>query len=88
MPRAGRERGAGGPTLSRADEYALKKELASTERKLDTLGKKADAIRAEMRETDPSDYVALSDVQARLGDIEQQISDLEDEWMELSERLA
>ena len=73
--------------LSRAEEYGLKKELASTERKLDTLGKKADAIRAEMAETDPADYVALLDVQARLKDAEQQISDLEDRWMELSTRL-
>ena len=75
------------PTLSRADEYRLKKELASTERKVDTLRKKAEATRAEMAETDPSDYVALLDVQARLRDIEQQISDLEDVWVELSDRL-
>ncbi len=74
--------------LSRAEEYSLKKELASTERKLDTLGKKADAIRAEMKETDPSDYVALLDVQARLRAAEQQISELEDTWMELSDRLS
>ena len=68
--RRGRSSGASDeghePVLSRAEEYRLKKELASTERKLDTLGKKADAIRAEMKEADPSDYVALLDVQARL----------------------
>jgi ABC transport system ATP-binding/permease protein len=75
------------PTLSRAEEYSLKKELASTERKLETLCKRADAIRAEMKETDPSDYVALLDDQARLREVEQQISDLEDKWMELSSRL-
>ena len=69
------------PVLSRAEEYSLKKELASTERKLDTLGKKADAIRVEMKEADPSDYVALLDGQARLRRVEQQISDLEDEWV-------
>ena len=76
------------PVLSRAEEYRLKKELASTERKLDTLGRKADAIRVEMREADPSDYVALLDVQERLQSVEQQISDLEDEWVGLSERLS
>jgi ATP-binding cassette subfamily F protein uup len=74
--------------LSRAEEYGLKKELASTERKLDTLGKKADAIRAEMKDTEPSDYVALLDVQARLRSMEQQISELEDAWMVLSDRLT
>ena len=76
------------PVLSRAEEYSLKKELASMERKLDTLGRKADAIRAEMRGTDPSDYIALGDVQRRLQDVEQQISDLEDEWVGLSEKLS
>jgi ABC-type multidrug transport system ATPase subunit len=75
------------PTLSRAEEYSLKKELASTERKLATLCKKADAVRADMKETDPSDYVGLLDDQARLREVEQQISDLEDKWMELSTRL-
>jgi ABC-type multidrug transport system ATPase subunit len=74
------------PSLSRAEEYSRKKELASVERRLATLGGKADAIHAEMKETDPSDYVALLDDQARLREIEQQISELEDRWLELSER--
>ncbi len=76
------------PVLARADEYRMKKELASTERKLDTLGRKADAIRVELAEGDPSDYVALLDGQERLKAVEQQISDLEDEWMGLSEKLS
>jgi len=76
------------PALSNAEQRSLKKELASTERKLDTLGRKADAIRVEMRETDPSDYVALGDVHARIHDAEREISDLEDEWVRLSERLS
>ncbi|NTU72486.1 MAG: ABC-F family ATP-binding cassette domain-containing protein [Coriobacteriia bacterium] len=76
------------PALTRAEEYALKKELASTERKLETLCGKADAIRTEMTETDPSDYQALLDVQARLRDMEAQVRALEDAWMELSDRLA
>ena len=75
-------------TLSRAEEYAMKKELASTERKLETLAAKADALRAEAAKTDHSDYLALLDVQKRREDIEEQISDLEDTWMELSEKLA
>ncbi len=76
------------PALSRSEEYSLKKELASTERKLETLCGKAEAIRAEAKETDPSDYVALLDVQARLASMEQQISELEDTWVELSSRLS
>ena len=76
------------PVSSRAEERGLKKELASTERKLETLGAKADAIRTEMEDADPSDYVALLDGQARLHDVEQQISELEDTWVELSTRLS
>ncbi len=86
-------RAAGGsgqpePVLSAAEGYGLKKELASTERKLDTLGRKAEAIRAEMKDTDPSDYAALLDVQARLTSAELQIADLENRWVELSEKLS
>ena len=75
------------PVLTRAEEYGLKKELASTERKLDTLGKKADAVRAELKEADPSDYVALGDIQGRLHSVEREIAELEDKWLELSTRL-
>jgi len=79
---------ASAPVLSGADEYRLKKELASTERKLESLGAKADAVRAEMAAADPSDYVALMDAQERLRDLEQLMSDLEDAWMDLSDRLS
>jgi ABC-type sulfate/molybdate transport systems ATPase subunit len=76
------------PALSRAEEYSLKKELASTERKLETACRKADVVRSEAQETDPSDYEALLDVQARLSSAEMQVAELEDRWVELSEKLA
>ncbi len=76
------------PILSPTEERSLKKELASAERKLNTLGGKLDAVRLEMEAADPSDYVALGDVQSRLLGLQQEISDLEDEWVRLSERLA
>lgn len=76
------------PLMSRAEEYRVKKELASTERKLDTLGKKADTIRVEMKQADHSDYLALLEVQERLRSIESDICDLEDKWVGLSERLS
>jgi ATP-binding cassette subfamily F protein uup len=85
---SGGSAGAESPTLSWAEGRSLKKELASTERKLAALGKKADAIRVELKEADPSDYIALGDVQGRLQGVERQIADLEDEWMRLSERLS
>jgi hypothetical protein len=41
-----------------------------------------------MEATDPSDYVALVDVQERLRNVEQQISDTEDDWVALAEKLG
>jgi ATPase subunit of ABC transporter with duplicated ATPase domains len=76
------------PALSNIEERAVKKELASTERKLDTLGKRADALRAELRATNPSDYLALGDVQARLHEVEREVSEAEDVWVGLSEKLG
>ena len=75
------------PRKSGINEHSLKKEISSTERKLNTLCGKADKIRNELKNTNPTDYVALGDVQARLHDMERQISDMEDEWVRLSEKL-
>ncbi|MGB4593434.1 MAG: ABC-F family ATP-binding cassette domain-containing protein [Coriobacteriia bacterium] len=85
-----RARSGGHPAqvLSSADERAFKKELAATERKLDTLGITLATIRAGMEQADPSDYVALGDFQGRIDDISRQISDLEDQWVRLSELLG
>ena len=74
--------------MSQAEERSAKKELASTERKLDTLCKKADAIRTEMEHANPSDHTALVEIQARLEATGEQISDLEERWMELSSQLG
>jgi ATPase subunit of ABC transporter with duplicated ATPase domains len=73
---------------ARPDEYRLKKELASVERKLNTATKKADAIRDELHTVNPSDYIALGEVQARIHSAEQLVRELEDEWLALSEKLA
>lgn len=74
--------------MSQAEERALKKELASTERKLETLCAKAEAIRAEMHDADPSDHVALVAIQERVATAEGEIAELEEKWLELSERLG
>jgi len=74
--------------MSQAEERALKKELASTERKLETLCAKAEAIRAEMHDADPSDHVALVAIQERVATAEAEIAELEEKWLEVSERLA
>jgi ATPase subunit of ABC transporter with duplicated ATPase domains len=76
------------PALTRTEEYRLKKELASTERKLETLSAKADAVRSEMELADPSDYEALLEVQARIRAIEDRIAEMEDQWLRISDRLS
>ncbi len=76
------------PALTRADEYRLKKELASTERKLETAQGKATAAREALENVDPSDYVAILEAQAQVRELEQQVADLEHRWLELSELLG
>jgi ATP-binding cassette subfamily F protein uup len=76
------------PALSRAEEYALKKQLASTERKLETLGNKVETAETALHDVDPTDYVALIEGQKRIDELKRQMADLEDEWLSLTERLA
>lgn len=76
------------PALSRSEEYVLKKQLASTERKLETMNRKAEAARQNAKTVDPSDYVALVDAAAQVAAIEHDVAELEDEWLRLSERLS
>ncbi|MHB1016963.1 MAG: ABC-F family ATP-binding cassette domain-containing protein [Coriobacteriia bacterium] len=76
------------PTLPRADEYRLKKELSSAERKLRTLESRAETIRRELHDADPADYAALMAIQRRLDDARADIAVLEDEWLRLSELLS
>ena len=76
------------PALTRADEYATKKAIASTERKLATVSAKAAQARQALQDADPSDYLALIECEERIRDVDQQIADLEDEWLRLSERLS
>ncbi len=76
------------PLVSSAEQRTLKKELAATERRLNALANKTQGIRLEMEQADPSDYVALGDIQHRLQSAEREVSKAEDEWMELSEKLS
>lgn len=76
------------PLVSPSEKRLLKKALASIERKLETAGIKANEERLKLSEADPSDYVALLEVQARLDEAERRIAELEDEWIDISERLS
>ena len=74
--------------LSGGEIRALRKSMASAERKMDTLRGKIEGIHQAMTEVDPSDYVKLGDMQKEIKEIETQIEALEEEWMEAAEALG
>ena len=74
--------------LSGGEIRALRKSMASAERKMDTLRGKIEGIHQAMTEVDPSDYVKLGDMQKEIKQIEAQIEALEEEWMEAVEALG
>lgn len=90
-PDSGPTSGMAAPTslkLSGGEIRALKKLMASNEKKTETLRGKIEAKQAEMAECDPSDYVALSAVQTEIAQMEDQIEALELEWLEAAEKLG
>lgn len=74
--------------LSGGEIRALRKSMASAERKMDTLRGKIEGIHQAMTEVDCSDYVKLGDMQREIKQIEAQIEALEEEWMEAAEALG
>ena len=74
--------------LSGGEIRALRKSMASAERKMDTLRGKIEGIHQAMTEVNPSDYVKLGDMQKEIKEIETQIEALEEEWMEAAEALG
>ena len=65
----------------------MKKRYDAITRKLDKLSDEPDRLRAELAQTDASDYQALLSKQAEIDAMEAQVADLETEWLELSEQL-
>ena len=85
---AGEQATGAAPKLSGGEIRALRKSMASAERKMDTLRSKIEGIHQAMTEVDPSDYVKLGDMQKEIKQIEAQIEALEEEWMEAAEALG
>jgi ATP-binding cassette subfamily F protein uup len=91
---AGSSAGAGGPSggegsssLSRQEEYALKKQLSAIERKLDRQRAEVEQLRAQMEKTDPSDFVTLGEQQKKVDEAQSRVDELEEQWLELGEKL-
>lgn len=85
---AGEQATGAASKLSGGEIRALRKSMASAERKMDTLHGKIEGIHQAMTEVDPSDYVKLGDMQKEIREIEAQIEALEEEWMEAAEALG
>lgn len=77
-----------GTQISGGEAHQARKQLASTERKIETFEKQAEKVREAMRNTEASDYVTLGKLEEDLQAIQAQINELEDTWMELSEKLS
>ncbi|MCI8451610.1 MAG: ABC-F family ATP-binding cassette domain-containing protein [Eggerthellaceae bacterium] len=77
-----------GVRLTGGEQRALRKLMASNEKKADTLRGKIEAKRQEMAQADPSDYLVLTALQEEIADFESQIEALELEWLEAAEKLG
>ncbi len=82
-----KETGPAPSGLNRSDEYRLKKQLSSVERKMETVQKKIDGLRERMLSMPPSDFEGLGKLQAEIDGLQGQHGDLELEWLEVSEQL-
>lgn len=75
------------PTLTAAQIYELKKQHASTERKMKTAQANIAEIKQTMLQIDPTDYVKLEELQTRLEAERARLDDLETQWLALEETL-
>ncbi|MEE0706938.1 MAG: ABC transporter ATP-binding protein, partial [Adlercreutzia sp.] len=76
------------PALSGGEQRALRKLMASNEKKIETLKGKIEKKQLEMAEADQSDYLTLTAMQEKIVDFESQIEALELEWFEVAEKLG
>ncbi len=85
-PAAGSD--AGSRQMSRSDEYRLRKQLSSVERKMDTQQKRIDDLAGKMLQVPATDFVELGRLQQQVDEAKDALGQLELEWLELSEQLG
>ena len=74
--------------LTRQEEYQLKKQITSVERKIESARKKVEDAKAGLLTIEGSDFVALGKQQEKVDAAQEVVDELEMEWLELSERLG
>ncbi len=77
-----------GTSLSGGEQRTLRKLMASSEKKIETLKRKIESKQAEMDSADPTDYVALAALQDDIASLETSIEELELEWLDAAEKLG
>ena len=75
------------PKLSGGELREVRKRVNSLERRMQTLEGKIARAQDEQAQADPSDYVALGEIQERIAQLQKDLGDLEEEWLEASELL-
>ncbi len=73
--------------LCASEAYEVRKHLASTERKMNTLQNQIMKQAAILHTIDPTDYLALGEEQAKLDELKSKLLELETIWLELGEKL-
>ena len=79
---------SGAASLSNSERRALQKTLLSTERKMETMRSRIADAHARLSEADPTDYIALGEIQGEITNLEAQLENLEMIWLEASEELG
>ncbi len=78
---------AGAPKLSNNELRALKKLVASTEKKMATMQGRIEDAKEAMSKLDQTDYVALTQAEQEVTELEAALAALEEQWLEASEAL-
>lgn len=73
--------------LSGSDRWAVRKDVAAVERRMQKIESKMNAVERDMAGHDPSDYEGLQELNSTLQELSARYSELEDEWLELEAQL-
>lgn len=84
---ASADQGASSARLSGGQQRELRKQMASLERKMQTLRNKIEQAHERMTQVDPSDYLALGEIQEEISELQSQSDDMETQWLEIAETL-
>lgn len=75
------------PKLSGGEVRALRKSIAQLERRMTSIQNKQAQLDACMLQTNPSDYLALGELQAQKTQLDEELEELELAWLEQCEQL-